>query len=116
MPRREAVWLSEMRDAARKAHAYVADVNLDAFAADEMRLDATVHQLGIVGEASRSVSMTTQMAHPEVDWSGAAKVRNQMIHAYFSINVARVWSIAREEMPVLADQLDAILNPPQTQN
>ena len=81
-----------------------------------MRLDATVRQLEIVGEASRSVSMTTQVAHPEVDWRAAGQVRNQMIHGYFNISTARVWSIARDEMPILATQLDAILNPPQKEN
>lgn len=42
MPRREAVWLRDMLDAARRAHAYAVGFEYAAFVADAMRLDATV--------------------------------------------------------------------------
>ncbi len=116
MPRREEVWLREMRDAARQAHSYVSGVDLDVFAADQMRVDATVRQLEIVGEASKNVSLTTQTAHPEVRWRGAARVRNSLIHAYFNVDEEAIWNIAHDEMPILVAQLDAILNPPPKGN
>ena len=113
MPRREEVWLSEMRDASRQTHFYAANVDLATFSADQMRMDATVRQLEIVGEASTNVALTTKTAHPEMDWSGAARARNRLIHAYFNVESPALWRAARDDMPILAAQLDAILNPPQ---
>lgn len=109
MPRREAVWLGDMLDAARRAHAYVVGFEYAAFVADEMRLDATVRQLEIVGEACKSVSEATRQAHPEIAWRQLGRTRDRLIHSYFSVDAHFVWSFATHDLPPLIAQLEAIL-------
>lgn len=117
MPRREEIWLREMRDDARQAHSYTIAVDYVAFRGEQMRVDATVRQLEIVGEACKSVSQETRDLHPAVAWRALARTRDRLIHAYFSVDVKTVWNIAHNDMPTLVIQLDAMLNPqPQGDN
>ncbi len=43
-------------------------------------------------------------------------VRNRIIHGYFSIDAQRVWSIARENVPPLADAVNEWLQNYQSES
>ena len=92
-----------------KLDAYARDVEYDALIADEMRVDAMVRQFEIVGEAAKSVSETTCQKYPAVNWRRWKNIRNTLIQAYFNVDVETLWSIAKDDLPELVAQLDAIL-------
>ena len=39
-------------------------------------------------------------------------LRHRLVHGYFDIDFDRVWNTVREDLPPLADRLDAFLGDP----
>ena len=72
-----------MRDAALQERSYAAEVDLAAYVAEQMRVDATIRQMEIVGDSGKNVSMTTKTAHSEVDWRAAGQVSKPVCSRLF---------------------------------
>jgi uncharacterized protein with HEPN domain len=74
--------------------------NLDeeAFLRDEMLESASYHQLSIIGEAVRHLSAAFRDSHPQIDWRSWNDFRNVLIHAYDTVDGARVWAVIEGEL------------------
>ena len=68
----------------------------------------------IVGEAASRVSADTKEAHPEIPWPKIIGLRNRLVHAYFEVNLERVWETVQRDIPYLITQLEP-LTPPETE-
>jgi uncharacterized protein with HEPN domain len=66
--------------------------------------------LEIIGEASKSISDETREQHPEIPWRAIAGTRDRLIHAYFSVDLDIVWSIIRNDLPSLVQNLKNMLD------
>ena len=81
----------------------------DAFNSDELVQTWIVHHLQIIGEACREISRGFRSVHPEVPWIQIAGMRNVLVHAYFSVNLDRVWAAAEKDVPDLKSQITRLL-------
>jgi len=70
---------------------------------------AVVHQLTVIGEAVARLSPEVKDPHPEIPWTDIKGLRNIVVHNYFGIDWAEVWSAATNDVPVLRSQLIEIL-------
>ena len=104
------VYLGHMIDAAKAAISYGGQCSLAEVEAERMRVDATVRQLEILGEAASQVGSEFRAAHPEVPWRKAVATRNVLIHDYASVVPEVVWRTVREDLPALVQSLDRILS------
>jgi uncharacterized protein with HEPN domain len=66
---------------------------------------AVVHQLTVIGEAVARLSPAAREQPPEIPWAD----RNVVVHNYFGVDWAEVWSAASTDVPVLRSQLFEIL-------
>ena len=77
------------------------------------RLDAICMTLVAVGEAFRQIDNKTDghllADYPEVNWRGVIGVRNVIAHGYFDIDVEQVFSICKEDIPILIETVQRIL-------
>jgi uncharacterized protein with HEPN domain len=80
----------------------------DAFEADQLLQVWMVHHLEILGEACRTVSEPVRAAHADVPWAAIVGMRNVLVHDYFGIDLAEVWSTVERDLPVLRTQLGAV--------
>lgn len=76
---------------------------------DEMLLYAVVRAIELVGEAATKVSAETRAAVRSVPWRDLSNMRNRLVHGYFDINLDIVWKTVSEELPLLLEQLRAII-------
>ena len=74
--------------------------------------DATVRNLEIVGEATKSLSPTFRASHPEVPWMDMAGMRDVLIHRYAVVDLEIVWEVVENRVPSLRGRIIALLEQP----
>ena len=110
MPRDYRVYLEDMRQAGGKVQRYVEGLSFEAFALEEKTVDAVVRNLEILGEAAKQVPEAIRSAHPQVDWYRIAGLRDILLHQYFGVDLAIIWDVVQNKLPILVQQLDQILS------
>ena len=106
--------LLDMLLAAREAMEFSAGRTFPEFERDRMTQFAILKAVEIVGEAASRVSVDTKEAHPEIPWPEIIGLRNRLVHAYFEVNLKRVWETVQRDIPDLISQLEP-LTPPETE-
>ncbi len=84
----------------------------EAFMRELMVQDATVRNLEIVGEATKSLSPTFRASHPEVPWEDMAGMRDVLKHRYAAVDLEIVWEVVENRVPFLRGRILALLEPP----
>jgi uncharacterized protein with HEPN domain len=101
--------LGDIKEALRRARSYTEGQSYEQFLDDTKTQDAVIRSLEILGEATKKLSPAFRESHPEIPWKGMAGVRDKLIHDYFGVNIDIVWQIVRDQLPELADQVEAAL-------
>lgn len=65
--------------------------------------------LEIIGEAAKNVSVEIRALSPRTPWRLMAGMRDNLVHGYFGIDYELVWSVAVEQVPVLAAELTRLI-------
>jgi uncharacterized protein with HEPN domain len=102
-------FLVDIQEAIRRITIYTTGITYETFLADIKTQDAVVRNLEIMGEATKSLSITLRARYPLLPWKGMAGVRDRLIHHYFGVNFDIVWPIVTLELPVGATQIEEIL-------
>jgi uncharacterized protein with HEPN domain len=63
----------------------------------------------IIGEASFKLSSDLKRRNPQVPWPLIEGMRHILVHDYFKVNWSRVYETARDHVPRLRPQIEAIL-------
>ena len=78
-------------------------------AADRMRRDALLWNFAVLGEAATQLSPELCGRFPEVPWRQPARLRNRIVHGYWSIDLDVLYTTAEQQLPGLAAELRRIL-------
>ena len=97
-----------LQEAAFLAH-QVALTSWEAFIQDEVKKRAFVRSLEIMGEAAKKVPQEIRDQILEIEWKKIASLRDRLIHDYSGVDYAIVWDIALTKVPLLAKQLQPIV-------
>ncbi|GAB4423610.1 MAG: DUF86 domain-containing protein [Anaerolineae bacterium] len=100
MPRDDATLL----DIAR-----VAGLDEAAFLADIKTQSAVLHQLMVLGEAVKRLSLEFRDQHSSIPWALIAGMRDKLIHGYDMVDLDRVWNTAHKDVPNLLAAIDPLL-------
>jgi uncharacterized protein with HEPN domain len=79
------------------------------FASDDLRQNAIIRQLEIIGEAVKNIPETFRKTYPKIEWRKIAGFRDVLIHAYFGADVSRVWNVLKNDLPTLKREIQDIL-------
>jgi uncharacterized protein with HEPN domain len=105
-------WTERVRDildAIAEIEGFVADMTDERFAQDHRTQKAVVADLVILGEAAASIPDDIAERYSDVPWRLMRDMRNRLIHIYFEIDHAIVWETIQKDLPVLGEQLKALL-------
>jgi uncharacterized protein with HEPN domain len=58
------------------------------------------------------VSQEIREQHSTIPWTDIVSMRNRLIHAYFDIDLDRVWDTVTDDLPPLIAALEEILSEP----
>lgn len=101
--------LLDIQEAITRIEKYAAQGRA-AFEQEELIQTWVVHHWQIIGEAARALSIALTQQHPEIPWSKIIGMRNILVHHYFGIDVAIVWSAVENDLPILKQQITSIIN------
>ena len=66
---------------------YTWGMSKEAFFKSRKTRDAVVHNIEIIGEASKNIPAVFRGQHKEIPWAEMAKTRDKLIHGYFEIDL-----------------------------
>lgn len=101
-------WTFRIKDilhAIDKIAHYTKNMTVSEFKKNELVIDAVIRNFEIIGEASNSVPLVIQNAHPHISWRQIIGLRNLLIHEYFGVDVNAVWQTVHIDLPDLKQQL-----------
>jgi len=102
--------LQHMLDAAKEAVEFLQGQPRHAFVHNRQLVLALVRCIEVIGEAASQVTKACQDSLPEIPWAQIVAMRHRLIHAYFDVDVDRVWDTVQDDLPPLITQLEAILS------
>jgi uncharacterized protein with HEPN domain len=100
--------LLDIQEAIAKIEKYTG-TEPQAFDRDELIQSWVVRHLQIIGEAARTLSTSFQQQHSDWPWSKIIGMRNILVHHYFDIDVALVWSVLESDLPNLKAKVEEAL-------
>ena len=109
MDEKDLIRLRHMQDAIHTASRFIEGVNREDLTPDSMLVLALTRAIEIIGEAASRVSKETRESLPQIPWAQIVGMRNRLIHAYFDVNLDRLWDTAVVSLPALAEQLETII-------
>lgn len=68
-----------------------------------------IHHIQIIGEAAGKLTASFRRIHHDVPWLQIIKMRHVLVHDYFGIDLAEVWSVVERDLPTLKKQVSALM-------
>lgn len=110
---RDSAYLLDILQAAKLIREYVQGLDEGSFRGDTKTQDAVIRRIAIIGDATKQLSESFRVAHPEIPWKAMAGMRDVVIHDYNNIRLSKLWSVAQEDIPALIAQVEPLV-PPDT--
>ncbi len=109
MPRIYNLYLKDILNAITRIESYLSGLTLEEFTQSTIKVDATLHNLLIIGEAVKGIPQEVLDEYPQVAWRRIARFRDFAIHKYFAVSLEIVWSIYEQDLPILKETVTKIL-------
>jgi uncharacterized protein with HEPN domain len=106
--------LTEMRDNAVKALAFLDAREPTDLDADPLYAYAILHAVQIVGEAARKVPDDIRDRAPSVAWRASVAMRNILVHDYGKVSLQILVDTVRNDFPSLVAELERLLREQDT--
>jgi uncharacterized protein with HEPN domain len=72
---------------------YTQGLDYDTFFADELRFDAVIRNLQVIGESVKQITPEIREKYTQIEWRKIAGLRDILVHAYFSLADEIIWDI-----------------------
>lgn len=111
MQRDDTAYLLDMLNAGRDAVSFASELTRKQFEQSRLHQDALFKALEVVGEAAGRVTEQTRNRHPGIPWPKIIGMRNRLVHAYFEVDLSKVWDTVQDEIPHLIALLEPLVPP-----
>jgi uncharacterized protein with HEPN domain len=107
---RDSLKIKDVLHAIRLIQTFTENETLASFIKSELIQSAVIRQFEIIGEAGSKISETTQIEFTTIPWRSIKAFRNLLIHEYFKVDAAEVWTTIQTDLPGLKEQMEYILS------
>jgi uncharacterized protein with HEPN domain len=103
------LYADDMVDACGRIRRAIAGLTLQTFRADEIRQDAVVRNIEIIGEAAKHIPDDVAVRAPEIPWRNVRGMRDILAHGYFNVSVDIIWMTATTRIEELETAIQKLL-------
>jgi uncharacterized protein with HEPN domain len=107
----DTLFLIHIGECIGRIDVYTRGMSRDAFLTSSLVQDAEIRTLQTLAESSQRLSARAKESQPGIEWRRIAGFRNILVHDYLGLDLNRVWTIVRDELPVLKQAVDEMLGP-----
>lgn len=99
------MYLDDILSSAARIADYTQGMRQADLLRDNKTYDAVIRNLEIIGEAVKHVPDEIRANMPEINWRGAAGLRDMLAHEYFGIDDDILWDVIVNKVPELQDKI-----------
>ena len=108
-PNREwRFYLNDMIGFCERVLVFTNGIEQTEFTSDAMRMDATVRNIELIGEAATHLPEAVRTASPTIPWRMVIATRNRLIHGYLGLDNDTLWSLVETDIPLLLVSLNEL--------
>ena len=104
-----AVTLRQLDELCAEAQEIVVGHPLATLLADRLRTRAWERVMELIGEAAKRLPVELRARYGAVDWTGAAGMRDWIVHGYDGIDYEILWRATHDKLPGLRETVSAML-------
>jgi uncharacterized protein with HEPN domain len=108
MSRSLKLYFEDILNSCHKIIRYTEGLEYEEFIKDDLRLDAVLRNIQIIGEAIKQVPPEFRSHYPLVEWRKIARLRDIIAHNYFSLKDEIIWDVVKNKVPLLQEQIETI--------
>lgn len=102
---KDLAYILHIRDAILLLEEYTSSMSKEEFAKNFLVRDGTVHQIQIIGEATKKLSEDFKNNYKDIPWNEIAKMRDRIVHHYFDIDINVVWDVVKYDIPSVKESV-----------
>ena len=110
MKRDPQLFIDDVKESIKNIEDFTKGLNKEKFSKDKLRQSAVIRQLEIVGEAVKNIPSNIKEKNSKIPWKDIASFRDVISHAYFGVNMDRVWNIIEQDLPKLKKEIEKLSN------
>ena len=109
MSRDPLLFLEDIEKSCEKVVQYTDGRSKDQVFEDDVRADAVLLNLHIIGEAVKKLPNDLRERYPDVAWREIAGLRDVIAHTYFALDTDILWDAVERDVPALLDAVRRII-------
>ncbi len=106
---RDKATLLDIASAAMRILSFIDGLTREGFLEDTKTQSAVLHQLLVLGEATKRLSDELRDEHSEIESRLMAGMWDILIHAYDTVDLDEAWKTATKDVPELLFQIKPLL-------
>lgn len=110
MLRSSVLLLEDIKKSCERIVRYTSGLTRDQVFVDEMRFDAILFNLHVIGEAVKKLPMDLREKHSDIAWREIAGLRDFVAHAYFALDLDILWDAIRQDVPALLARVQEMID------
>lgn len=103
------VFLRHIIECVDKVEMYLKGMTLKDFKNDELKFDAVIRNIEIIGEAANNLTRDFRSKNEQIDWRQIIDTRNRIIHGYATVDLEIIWNITQDDLPKLKREILKII-------
>lgn len=108
MKRDVNLFINDISQSIKDIEEFSRRLDKEKFSKDKLRQNAIIRSLEIIGEAVKNIPDSFRERFPKIPWKEIAGFRDVLSHAYFGVNINRVWNIIKIDLPEFKREINKI--------